>query len=203
MTLQDRCQNYQKIFPKWPPPVVQNNRIHGIWIMGNDYRGSGYHGAYPPNYLRRVMALFPDRKKILHLFSGSLPKGDYIRFDLRKDVDCDMRGNAEEISKHFPNPTFDLILADPPYTDEDAHKYGNPMVNRNKVLHECWKVLYPEGYVVWLDQVLPMYSKNHWILDGVIGIVRSTMHRFRCCVIFRKKRWIQEPKMTSLLLGLK
>jgi hypothetical protein len=31
------------------------------------------------------MSMFPDANNILHLFSGSLPKGNYKRFDLKPE----------------------------------------------------------------------------------------------------------------------
>lgn len=40
--------------------------------------------------------------------------------------------------------------------------------------------------VVWLDQVLPMYRKDEWAVEAVIGMVKSTNHRFRVVTIFRK-----------------
>ena len=41
--------------------------------MGNDYRvKSEYYGGYPATYLRRIKALFPDMRRVLHLFSGKV-----------------------------------------------------------------------------------------------------------------------------------
>jgi hypothetical protein len=40
--------------------------------------------------------------------------------------------------------------------------------------------------VVWLDQVLPMYRKDAFAIDAVIGMVKSTNHRFRVVTIFRR-----------------
>lgn len=188
----ERAKLYAEAEPgkKWPasvPTVGADGRLQGIWILGNDYRNKTvYWGAYPPNYLARVNALFPDAERVLHLFSPSPPAGDYTRFDLRRDVECDVRGDATKLSTYFPNRTFDLIHADPPYTDEDAAHYGTPPLSRNAVVREVYKILEPGGYLVWLDQVLPMYRKAELELAGVIGLVRSTNHRFRCVVIFRR-----------------
>jgi hypothetical protein len=158
--------------------------ISGLWILGNDYKGSGYFGAYPPNYLKRVMAMFPDAERVLHLFSGSLPPGPYTRFDI--GVGADVVGNAHRLSNYFKPGAFDLIMADPPYSAEDSLNYGTPMVQRNKVLKECVGILEPGGFVVWLDQVLPMFRKDALHLCGAIGIIRSTNHRFRVASFFKK-----------------
>lgn len=182
LTLAERAELYHKAFPDFPPLRVDSRWIDGMWVLGNNYRGSGYYGAYPPQYLRRVMGLFPDAERVLHLFSGSLPPGNYLRFDVKGG---DVTGDAEQLSTHF-HECFDLILADPPYTAEDANHYGSPMVNRTKVLQECEAVLEHGGYIVWLDQVLPMFRKDQLHLCGLIGIVRSTNHRFRVTSIFKK-----------------
>lgn len=195
LTLQQRCDLYKQAFP-WPPPRANHDEavwldgdrwISGMWVLGNDYRGSSYYGAYPPNYLRRILSMFPDAQRVLHLFSGSLPpdpQGRYVRFDCQGSAD--VLGDAHKLSEFFEPNTFDLILADPAYSAEDSEHYGVPMIRRNVVLRECVTVLCPGGYIVWLDQVLPMFRKSDLHLCGAIGIVRSTNHRFRVAAIFRR-----------------
>lgn len=126
-TLAERAEFYHRAFPKFPKPRTDGRWLDTIWVLGNDYRGSGYYGSYPPNYLRRIMSMFPDATDILHLFSGSLPKGNYIRFDLHS---ADINGDAHNLSSYFEGAIFDLILADPPYSQEDAEHYGTPMIKR-------------------------------------------------------------------------
>lgn len=78
------------------------------------------------------------------------------------------------------------VVTDPPYSEEDASHYGRCLVNRNRVVSECFKVLRDGGFLVWLDQVLPMYRESEFTLVGTIGVVRSTNHRFRIVSIFQK-----------------
>jgi SAM-dependent methyltransferase len=196
-TLQKRAQFYANQFPKWPAPRADNRWIDGMWILGNDYKGSGYYGSYPPNYVKRVVSMFPDAQRILHLFSGSLPAGNYTRFDCNQELNPDVFGDAETLSAYFEPNSFDLILADPPYSEEDAKHYGKPMISRNKVLKECANVLEPGGFIIWLDQVLPMFRKDELLLCGVIGIVRSTNHRFRVSCWFKKIEELQRRKYSS------
>jgi hypothetical protein len=59
------------------------------------------------------------------------------------------------------------------------------MVKRNKVLKALTGVRSGTP-VVWLDQVLPMYRKDEWRIVGVIGMVKSTNHRFRVITIFER-----------------
>lgn len=184
MKLQDRANLYNQAFPKYPPLVATDRWLYGIWMIGNLYKGTGFHGAYPHGYLRRIKSLFPDKTKVLHLFSGSVKDPGAITFDLVQPAD--VQGDAHELSSYFARESFDLILADPPYSQEDANRYGTPTVNRNKVLKECVPILISGGFICWLDMILPMYRKREVSLVGTIGIIRSTNHRFRVVSIFQK-----------------
>jgi len=79
---------------------------------------------------------------------------------------------------------FDLIMADPPYSDEDAARYGVKMPRRNEVMQALRRVVSKGGNLVWLDQVWPMHRKEQWRCWGQIGLVRSTNHRVRLVSIF-------------------
>jgi hypothetical protein len=65
-------------------------------------------------------------------------------------------------------------------------RYGQCMVNRNKVVQALSGGLPAGAFIVWLDQVLPMYRKVELKIEAVIGIVGSTNHRFRMLTVFRR-----------------
>lgn len=188
MDLQERAESYSKRFPKYPKLFVDKDWLMGVWMIGNYYRNSSpLYGAYPHSYLERIMSLFPDCKDILHLFSGSLGKETKgLKFDLNSKT-ADINGDAEKLSSYFPKKRFDLIPGDPAYSKEDALHYGIPMINRKKVVSECYKILKPCGFLVWLDQVFPMFRKSEFKLVGTIGVIRSTNHRVRFAFVFKKK----------------
>lgn len=174
---------------KFPRSLFQSEdgRVVGTWIMGNDYRvKSEYYGGYPAGYLRRVKALFPDKRRVLHLFSG---KVDLVTFpgdtvDITADLAPTYVDDAQTLER-VPLENYDLVLADPPYSIEDAERYQTTMVKRNSVMRALQRL--PAGaHVVWLDQVLPMYRKDAFAIDAVIGMVKSTNHRFRVVTVFRK-----------------
>lgn len=188
MQWEDRIANYVRAtgFPR-SLFLSQDGRVVGTWIMGNDYRvKSAYYGGYPAGYLRRIRALFPDKRQILHLFSGkvdldALP-GDTV--DINPEVKPTFVDDAQTL-RGVPLENYDLILADPPYSVEDAERYQTTMVKRNAVLRALQRV--SEGaHVVWLDQVLPMYRKDAFSIEAVIGMVKSTNHRFRVITVFRR-----------------
>jgi len=188
MELQDRIDNYVRVtgFPR-SLFLSEDGRVVGTWIMGNDYRvRSAYYGGYPAGYLRRIRALFPDKERVLHLFSGkvdlaALP-GDTV--DINPRLKPTYIDDGQKLT-NVPLETYDLVLADPPYSVEDADRYRTTMVKRNAVLRALQRVS-PGTHIVWLDQVLPMYRKDAFSIDAVIGMVKSTNHRFRVVTIFRR-----------------
>lgn len=167
--------------------IGDDGRVSGMWIMGNDYRvKSGYYGGYPAGYLRRIQALFRDKTRVLHLFSGqvdlaALP-GDTV--DINAELKPTYVDDAQTLL-NVPLHEYDLVLADPPYSIEDAERYQTSMVKRNVVMSALQRTA-PDTHIVWLDQVLPMYRKDAFSIEAVIGMVKSTNHRFRVITIFRR-----------------
>lgn len=199
------AQLYNTAFPERPPLTANADWLVGTWAIGACYRNPNkLYGAYPYGYLERVHCMFPKARRILHAFSGGLTKEDAERVRVCNLPQHRRRGHAMElVDVHGPDegrfPTwqgdvlempgewfgrFDLILADPPYTPEDAEKYNTPMVNRAKVMQALHRVAQPEATLVWLDQVWPMHRKDQWKTWGHIGLVRSTNHRMRLVSFF-------------------
>ena len=189
MDWQDRIESYcrQTKFPR-SLFIGEDGRVVGTWIMGNDYRvKSGYYGGYPAGYLKRVASLFPDRKRVLHVFSGKVDlavmPGDTV--DSNASMSPTWVADAHDLSA-VPLGRYDLVLCDPPYSVEDAERYQTTMVKRNVVIRSLAAGMNAGARVVWLDQVLPMYRKDEWSIEAVIGIVKSTNHRFRVVTVFRR-----------------
>ena len=157
--------------------------------MGNDYRvKSEYYGGYPAGYLKRIRSMFPDKRRVLHLFSGkvdlSVFAGDTV--DINADLSPTYVDDAQRLES-VPLTDYDLVLADPPYSVEDAERYQTSMIKRNTVM-SALRGLSPGAHVVWLDQVLPMFRKDAFAIEAVIGMVKSTNHRFRVITIFERRR---------------
>lgn len=189
MDWSDRIRNYVREtgFPE-SLFLGADGRVVGTWIMGNDYRvRSEYYGGYPTGYLRRVKALFPDKVRTLHLFSGKVDlsafPGDTV--DINADFKPTFVDDAQTL-KQVPLEQYDLVLADPPYSVEDAERYQTSMIKRNVVMRALQR-LRIGAHVVWLDQVLPMYRKDAFEQEAVIGMVKSTNHRFRVVTVFGRR----------------
>ncbi len=188
LSQQDRIDNYVAV-TKYPRSlfVGEDNRIVGVWIMGNSYQvKSTYYGGYPHGYLKRVLALFPDKIKTLHLFSGkvdlTIAPGDTV--DINPAMAPTYIDDAQTLA-NVPLEGYDFVMADPPYSVEDADHYKTTMIKRNVVMKALQRL--PVGaHVCWLDQALPMFSKEFFSIVGVIGIWKSTNHRFRGLTIFKR-----------------
>jgi hypothetical protein len=200
LTLADRAAAYAAMFPKFHAShlrvVKESGRpvLYGTWLLGNDYRNkTRYYGAYPPSYLQRVSALFPDIEpgRTLHVFSGSLPRGPYLRLDVNPDNGAELVGDACDVAELIRVLGdgflgFDLICADPPYSADDAARYGTAMIDRRRCVAALAEVCRSGGFLVWLDTVWPQFSKRQWRTVGRIQLIRSTNHRVRLVSIFER-----------------
>lgn len=193
LTLEDRVRIHNTKFPKWSKIHIHNNLIYGFWLIGAWYneaslRGISFYGSYPPHYLERIMSLFPDCRRILHLFSGVVEKryeGE-ITFDINPENKSDVVGDVRNLLSYFNKDEFDLILADPPYEEKDFEIYGNEPFSKPTVIRDCYKITRQSGFLVWLDTRFPMFSRRYWNVIGTIGLVQSTNHRVRMITIFQR-----------------
>lgn len=202
MTLQERVAAFNWTYRKWPSSHLHVVReagrdvIYGRWLIGNDYRNkSRFYGAYPAGYLERIEALFQDiplvapddtgggRLTTLHVFSGSLPAGPYVRCDIKQEAE--IQDSVYDLQPR-PHGTYELILADPIYSPLDAKKYGTPMTDRRRAIAALARVARPGAFLVWLDTQWPMHRKAVWPTVGRIALTRSTNHRFRDITIFQR-----------------
>lgn len=191
-TIRERAAAFEAAFPQWCGawPIVRTEQgrqvLYAFWLLGNDYRNrTRFYGAYPPNFVKRVQALFPDVDEgdVLHVFSGSLPAGRYTRCDLRQEAElsCSVYDLTQTATRQYP-----LVIAGPPYSAEDAVQYQTPMVDRRRALQAIADVVPAGGFLAWLDTTWPMHSKKQWLTVGRISLVRSTNHRVRLLTIFER-----------------
>lgn len=183
--------NYHRVFKKYPKSLMQSgDRVYGVWIIGNFYRRKvGYHGEYPPSFLDRIYALFPNKERVLHLFSGTIEDGKRsttvdINPSLNPTVVCDVL----EMSNYLKPNYYELVIADPPYSKKDAKVYGVPLINKRLALREARKVTEEGGILIWLDLQTPIYRKIDWQLLGMIGISCGTNRVFRVATIFQASK---------------
>lgn len=171
--------------PKYPVTVKDKGWIYGVWYCGTSWTKVSLHGQYPPTFLKRALALFPDAKDILHCPSGTVTEPgvtvDLIRDKVRKPQ---IVASADAIP--LRSRSFDLILSDPPYSNEDSEKYGCPPFPLQGFMREARRLLRVGGYLGMLHLYYPSYRRVEWKLVGLIGVVTGFMRKIRIFSIFQK-----------------
>jgi hypothetical protein len=168
--------------------------MYGVWVIGASWGNlSNYYGAFPRGLQERIAALYPDvpefdehgKHTTLHAFAGSVKAGPYLRLDVNPHLGTELVGSVYDVASLI-DWKLRLVIADPPYTNLDAEKYGTPMPLRRRCLAALAQVTRPGGHLVWLDTQWPIYRKTEWRTVGRIMVQRSTNHRIRVLTIFER-----------------
>lgn len=188
LDVKGRIDNYRRTFPDYAPLQIWNGRIYGIWIIGSMYgKDSDYYGAYPHSVKKRILSLFPDCQKVLHLFSETVHDEGAITYDIKASNNPTICDDVRNITKHKDElADVDLIMADPPYGKEEFAKYGVEVFNKTKVMSDLGKVAKAGCCLAWFDQFVPMYKRETWALMGYIGLIIGTNTRIRCLSLFQR-----------------
>jgi len=185
MNLQERADSYHRALPKYPPLIVYNDWIMGLWYCGRPWHKQEFYGQYPLTYLKRVRSLFSDCCGILHLFSGkTVPGLGEATFDIDPKNNPTVLGDVRSLTSYFSENQFELVIADPPYTASDFEKYGFKPFSKRQCLRDVRIIC--SKYLVWLDLTVPPYRKTDWKLIGTIAIVTGTQSKIRMVSIFEK-----------------
>jgi len=180
--------NNSEFGKKYPESKFYNSRATATWFLGQNYQNAtSYYGAYPPMYWKRIQTFIKPSDKVVHLFSGSLQSGNYVRVDMDKEQNPDVLCKAEDVENHIEHNSVDIVFADPPYSKADSDiGYKSNYPNKKKTLHSVHKILKKGGLVFWLDTALPMFRKTEYKLVGTIAIIISTNHRIRLVSVFER-----------------
>lgn len=128
-----------------------------------------------------------DDINILNLFCGMNKYG--TRIDIKKDVNPDIVADAHTFANNWNNDSFDLIIADPPYSDQEAKDlYGTGKLNYNEWTNQCDKVLRKGGILlVYHKYVMPNPNPKKYEVTKRVFIGNRTRHLPRIAVLFKKK----------------
>jgi len=124
--------------------------------------------------------------KILNIFCGMNKYG--FRVDLNPEVEPDLLCDAHELTKHLNNK-FDIIFADPPYSDDEAKElYNTPKLKYKVWTSEAEKLLNPGGLlIVYHKYVMPNPNPDIFEVAKRVFIGNRTYHLPRVAIYFRKK----------------
>jgi hypothetical protein len=193
LSLEERVEAFHRSFPTASRLIIHNGVIYGVWKVGASYsskmkRGVGYYGSFPAGVLERLLALFPDCKRRLYLFSGTINDLDSITYDINPEVNptiCDDVSNLKKHEQYFRS--VDLVIADPPYEKKDFEKYGVKPINKARVISDVGEVVNPGTFLAWLDLFYPLYDSKVWGLVAQIAVIIGTGRRVRLWTVFEKR----------------
>lgn len=178
-------ENFNRTFPKFPITVEDKGWVYGVWYCGTAWSKVRLHGQYPPGFLKRALSLFPDAEAILHVPSGTI-EGPGVTVDLVRDEVRRPQIVADAASIPLPDASFDLILSDPPYTEEDSKKYGCPPFPMTSFVKEAHRLLRTGGHLGMLHTYYPSYRRKEFKLVGLVAVVTGFYRATRMFSIFEK-----------------
>jgi hypothetical protein len=151
-----------------------------------------YKGGMPLYCEEWLVALAQDllgkEPEMLNLFCGMNKYG--FRIDLKEEVKPDLISDAHTFAAKLNGKRFDFILADPPYSTEEALDiYGTPPLKYKKWTEQCDTVLVPGGLLcVYHKYVMPNPNPEKYVVEKRVFIGNRTMHLPRVAVFFRKRK---------------
>jgi SAM-dependent methyltransferase len=153
------------------------------WTLPRPAR-SRYKGAFPLYFEDNLVRLlgYPDR--ILHPFGGMAETG--TRVDLRPELEPDVVADAHELP--FEDESFDCVILDPPYSDEEALElYQTPKLRPSVYTAEAVRVCREGGWLVMYGDREPARPPrcNHTLR---IVVVLRPHHRPRIAGVFQKRK---------------
>ena len=165
--------------------------ICDIWLLARGAGSSGkpaYYGAYPSGFLRRAKDLLLSNQNdiLVHLCSGTVVDPQGITIDINPEVNPDIIADATKTPFH--NNQFNAVLIDPPYTEQDAEKYGEDLPSTTDLLKEALRIVKPGGKVGLLHFIVPRipkgYEKRYITL---IGVITGGAQRIRVFTVLKKE----------------
>lgn len=126
---------------------------------------------------------------ILQLFCGMNKYG--TRVDIKKEeVEPDYVGDAHKLSEFLPPHKYDVILADPPYSnDESKELYGTGKLNYKTWTKEADKYLRKGGLmIVYHKYVMPSPAPTKYSVVKRVFIGNRTYHLPRAAIYYRKNK---------------
>ncbi len=171
-------------FPQYPITVEDKGWALRRLVLRPQLRKSQALRPISRNISQTGAGAVPWAIEILHCPSGTIEGVRGITVDKVRDAVRRPQIVADACSLPFQDYSFDLVLSDPPYSDEDAEHYGTGHFPLRKAMREFHRVLRPHGHLALLHVMTPAFSTKLWKWVGMIGVVTGTNSRIRLFSIF-------------------
>jgi hypothetical protein len=166
--------------------------ITDIWILARPK--VRYYGAYPAGFLGRARALLGVTidDPVLHVCSGKVldyPYSGVGARDMTLDLDPALKPDYLQDAREPLPKGFKAILADPPYTDEDADHYvptHHQLPSANALLKNMLLAVKPGHRVGMLHYVVPRPPKDMAKFVAVVGVFCGFGNKMRAYSVFER-----------------
>lgn len=113
-------------------------------------------GQYPRALIPKLLPwLACQRHEVLHICSGSLPPGEGVRVDVRRDARPDILADGRCLP--LRDGSVAAVMIDPPYTPQYAKDlYGVEYPRPSHLLAEAARVVRPCGRIAFVHYLVPM-----------------------------------------------
>jgi hypothetical protein len=168
--------------------------ITDVWILARPK--IKYYGAYPAGFLHRARELLgiTINDSLLHVCGGMARQYTMRGFgpndktlDINKELNPDLCWDLTQFDIPVDPHPWPAILADPPYSVEDAVKYGtaSSYPEPSKLLTNCINAVRVGGRVGFLHYIWPRPPKNARSV-ACIGVIVGFGNRMRCYSVFER-----------------
>jgi hypothetical protein len=152
------------------------------WVLPRP-RPDAYVGSFPLHFEKKLWRAMGCPERVLHPFGGLAEIGDFV--DLNATTTPTWVGDAHDLH-WIADDTYDLVILDPPYDDEQAEMlYGTPRLRYGEYTREAVRVCKPGGHVAVYHWVMKPRPAGTRLVRRIVVLTRIH-HRPRVCMIFEK-----------------
>ena len=123
--------------------------------------------------------------EILSVFAGKCKFG--FRVDIKKETKPDLIADIHRLS-NFIDKKFDVIIADPPYSEEESKElYNTGKLHYNVWTNECDKLLKNGGlFIVYHKRMMPNPNPEKYKVVKRVFVGTRPNHLPRVAIYFQK-----------------